>query len=447
MSKIKMIGRFLLALLPVGTAGCSEHDPTDRYVTIVPTIRSRATALAFEPGDRIGLTIVRTAGRCADNRPMTYDGSLFAGDVEWYAEREEPSTLIAYYPYSAAGLPPEFAIGTDQRDGCGASDLLGAVRTEVLPGSTPVGMVFRHLMTQLTLRIDNRTASPVETVVLAGFANAAEIDSETLAVTVAKNAPVSEVLPCEVQTATYRAVLVPQRADLTVAVGTADGTVHRKRIEGVALESGVRYDLSMQLTAEGVKIVLSGEIRDWIDGGAIGSGEPGEGEDPGGDLVYEGETYATVVLGGRRWMAENLRCEPPTATWNAGMRYPADGISGAAEKGLLYDLATAAGDDALYGQQTPVRGICPPGWHIPLRSELETLLSSESGCEESFFCISGCWIEGVPSQYGTASYLMSTTLTAQNTQMYCLRIRPDYSRSVVAVPVKYGVSVRCVQDE
>ncbi|MDE6711910.1 MAG: hypothetical protein K2J53_05880, partial [Alistipes sp.] len=121
---------------------------------------------------------------------------------------------------------------------------------------------------------------------------------------------------------------------------------------------------------------------------------------------------------------------------------PEEGASGVAEKGLLYDLPTALGADALGSER--VRGICPPGWHIPDRAELEALAAGE--CEEGFFCFPGCWI-ATTSKYGTASYLMSTTLSAQNTKMTCLRLSPDGAHSFVPVPVQYGVSLRCVKDE
>lgn len=443
--KLKTAG-CLSAVLALGClSGCTESGPANCYVTIVPTVRARVTALAFEPGDRIGLSIVRASEPGVRNRPMTYDGTVFAGGLEWYAERTEPSTLVAYYPYFEAGAPAEFSVAADQQEGCEASDLLGAVKTGVVPGEAPVSMVFQHLMAQLTVVVDNRTDGSVQEVVLEGFAATAAVDLEALAVT-AKAGTAAEVRACEVQPGlSYRAVLVPQQADLTVSVTMTDGSVHRKTIDAVALESGHRYDLTVELTDRGLKMLLSGEVRDWIDGGTIdpGSDDPGPEEDPGA-LVYEGETYATVLVGGRLWMAENLRYKPASAEWEAGVWYPEEGISGVAAKGLLYDWPTVCGGETFDGQAAFVRGICPPGWHIPLREELEALV--DSGCDPGFFVLSGCWIH-TTSKYGSASYLMSASLSAQNTKMACLKISAEGVHSFASVPVEYGVSLRCVKDE
>lgn len=427
--------------------GCSRSGPTAYCVTIVPSLQARVSALSFEPGDRIGLSMVRASELCAENWPMTYDGTVFSEGPAWTADRQDPFALIAYYPYSAEGAPAEFSVEADQRAGCEASDLLGAVRTGVVAGPAPVEMVFQHLMARLTVVVSNGTANPVEEVVVEGFSRAAAVDLETLTVSVRPDASDAQVCACELQTGvSYRAVLVPQQADLTVAVATADGSVHRKTIGDVALESGHSYDLTVELTESGLKLLLSGEICDWIDGGSIGS-EVEEDPDPAeetGALTYEGETYATVLVGNRLWMAENLRCMPAAAALDAGIWYPEEGVSGVAEKGLLYNFQTASGGDALDDQTACLRGICPPGWHIPASEELESL--AESDCGDGFFCISGCWI-ATTSKYGSASYLMSATLSAQNSKMTCLKISPEGALSFASVPVDYGVSLRCVKDE
>lgn len=443
-SKIKA-ARLLSAAFVAGCAvGCSRPGPSGCCVTIVPTLQTRVSALAFEQGDRIGLSIVRDSELCTENWPMTYAGTVFTGGPEWDARRQDPLELVAYYPYSADGAPDRFSVAADQRDGCGPSDLLGAVKSGVVPGPAPVGMVFQHLMAQLTVLVDNNTASPVEKVVLEGFARTADVDLEALAVAVRPDAETAEVYACEVQPGiSYRAVLVPQQAGLTVAVTAADGAVYRKTFRDVLLESGHCYDLTVELTESGVKMSLSGEVRDWIDGGSIGSGseDPGPEDDPD-TLVFEGETYATALVGGQLWMAENLRFKPSAVEIGAGVRYPEEGASGVAQKGLLYDLPTALGADALGVDR--VQGICPPGWHIPAQAELDALAAS--GCEVGFFCFSGCWI-ATTSKYSTTSYLMSTTLSAQNTKMTCLKISPEGAHSFVSVPVQYGVSLRCVKDE
>ena len=42
---------------------------------------------------------------------MTYDGSAFtASGLLWYNDLNETSTLTAYFPYSASGVPDEFSV-------------------------------------------------------------------------------------------------------------------------------------------------------------------------------------------------------------------------------------------------------------------------------------------------------------------------------------------------
>ncbi len=434
-------GRLSLLLIAlVCAAGCSKEGRIGS-VAIVPA-DTRVSALDFDPGDRIGLSVVRTSGVYAENSPLVYDGAVFSGDLIWYAEREESSTLTAYFPYSESGFPVEFSVETDQRGGCLLSDLLGALRKDVVPGSAPVSMVFRHLMSSVTVVVNNHSAAAVEGVSFSGFRAVAEVDFSALEATAKSSAPPAEVRAFEEQPGlSYRAVLVPQSADLTVAVALDDGTVYRKTIASASLSGGHCYALTVDLSDDRLSLGLSGEITDWIDGGALGgSSDPVEGE----TLAYGGETYRTVTIGGKVWLAENLRFMPSGATVGSGVRYPAEGASGVAAKGLLYDRETALGV-ASADAESRVQGICPSGWHIPDRAELESLLTA--GCGDDFFIPAGCWIQSIPNgKYGTNTYLMSATLSAAEGRMVCLLLSGSAASGLVDVPVNYGVSLRCVKN-
>ena len=156
-----MMNRILLAAVLAVSAvvsGCAEKQDAHPSVKITPTIKTRVTGLHFDTGDQIGLTILRGTDPYFTNQLMTYEGSAFSGSgLLWYNDLNETSTLTAYYPYSSAGVPAEFSVAPDQRGGCASSDLLGAVKRNVTPGSAPVGMVFYHLMSQLTIIITNNS--------------------------------------------------------------------------------------------------------------------------------------------------------------------------------------------------------------------------------------------------------------------------------------------------
>lgn len=157
--------QLLLALLAAGLAaapGCADKRDAVPGIRITPSIKTRVTGLHFDTGDCIGLTVTKNGSDYVRNHQMTYDGSAFtASGLLWYNDLNETSTLTAYFPYSASGVPDEFSVARDQSAGCASSDLLGAVAKNVTPTGTPVGMLFYHLMSQLTIVITNNSDAAV----------------------------------------------------------------------------------------------------------------------------------------------------------------------------------------------------------------------------------------------------------------------------------------------
>ena len=430
----------LAAVALTGAAACAEEDASLPLVKIVPMIETRVTGLHFDSGDRIGLTIVRETGTYVDNRAMTYDGTAFKADgLLWYNDMNEKSTLTAYYPYAEEGAPTLFTVATDQRAGCTSSDLLAAVRKEVTPAAAPVSMRFRHLMAQLTIRVENKSQATVKSVAIGGSVPTAEVDLTVPSVAVKSDAAASTVTAFEATAgAVYRAGLVPQEAALTVSVTMSDGKERSRAIPTTLLESGRRYDLAIEVSDIDISVGISGDIEDWEDGGSIGGGAA----DDAGSLEYEGETYRTTTIAGREWMAENLRYMPAGATKQEGVWDPAVGSSDTETLGLLYDYATAVGDAGAVAEG-PVQGICPAGWHIPDRDELASLAGAESG----FLTPAGYWIVNVSGgRYGSADrgYLMGATV--EDGKYSCWSYGEGMAASLSTLNVTYGVSVRCVRD-
>ena len=169
--------QLLLALLAAGLAaapGCADKRDAVPGIRITPSIKTRVTGLHFDTGDCIGLTVTKNGSDYVRNHQMTYDGSAFtASGLLWYNDLNETSTLTAYFPYSASGVPDEFSVARDQSAGCASSDLLGAVAKNVTPTGTPVGMLFYHLMSQLTIVITNNSDAAVSGVAVGGFVQTA----------------------------------------------------------------------------------------------------------------------------------------------------------------------------------------------------------------------------------------------------------------------------------
>ena len=92
-------------------------------------------------------------------------------------------------------------------------------------------------------------------------------------------------------------------------------------------------------------------------------------------------SYRVVYLGGKCWMAENLRVSKyaddasiNTVT-NGATYYPNDNVDNVPEYGLLYNWYAATRGQSGSG----VQGICPDGWHVPTKEELPNDYFSEAG--------------------------------------------------------------------
>jgi uncharacterized protein (TIGR02145 family) len=98
------------------------------------------------------------------------------------------------------------------------------------------------------------------------------------------------------------------------------------------------------------------------------------------------QTYKTVKIDKQWWMAENLNLETPNSyCYNDSARY-------CTKYGRLYTWAAAmdstakwssngkgCGDGKICTSTYPVRGVCPDGWHLPTRAEIESLITAVGG--------------------------------------------------------------------
>ena len=437
-----------MALAVLIAAGCAESEKGTLCVKIAPAIRTRVTGLHFDTGDRIGLTISKGSAPYAENVPMTYDGTAFtASGLSWYNDLNEKSVLTAYYPYAEGGRPDEFTVSSDQTQGNGPSDLLAAVKTDVTPVSAPVGMIFYHVMSQLTIVVSNSSSAAVTGVSVGGLVPTAEIDYSMPKAAAKSGVAAAEVKACEVKPgATYRAILAPQQAALTVTVTTDDGRSHTKTLSSAQLESGRRYDMSVLVTNEEIQISLSGDIGDWEDGGSLDGSGGGDDGDDSQTLSYGGVTYRTTTVGETVWMAENLRYVPDEALLTKGIWYP-DGNEDAEyvrEHGMLYSFTAALGGaQAVSG--APVRGICPAGWHVPYIDELQTLAAGP----DCGFTLAGMW-NSVSKNYVSSAksgYLMSATTDDGGSSYSVLLFYASGGNPAISPQTAAnGVSLRCVKD-
>jgi uncharacterized protein (TIGR02145 family) len=82
------------------------------------------------------------------------------------------------------------------------------------------------------------------------------------------------------------------------------------------------------------------------------------------DQLYDsrdGKYYKIVKIGNQVWMAENLAFNYGSGCWAYD-----NNLSNVTKYGYLYNWETA-------------KNVCPNGWHLPLKSEFETLLNNVGG--------------------------------------------------------------------
>lgn len=124
--------------------------------------------------------------------------------------------------------------------------------------------------------------------------------------------------------------------------------------------------------------------------------------------LRDGKVYRTVVIGdgatAQTWMAENLNYDPGNVSdmsdsaWHGCYN---DEISNCAKYGRLYtwDVAMNDANCALNKACNPtgnIRGVCPNGWHLPSKAELETLFANlYSGWQSQERCFVHSLLKGL----------------------------------------------------
>ena len=411
MKKITLAAAIVSALAAPLMISCGKQPQgsLEAPVLSIDPLITRASEVNFEDGDRIGVTVTRADGSTyAENALLSYSGGVFSGELKWYDDGGESSALAAYYPYSESGFPQSFEVGTDQRGGAGAYDLMLATKSSVKPQEAAVTMAFRHQLSQVVMNVKNEAGISIDAITLKGLLNKCVLSEDGTKFVADESAGLKDIVMEEVSRGVkYRAIVVPQTIAFGVGVKTASGGSVVKDFTEVTMKPGYSYKIEAEVLADGVRFSLSGEIDAWEDGGTL---TPGEDPDPtpGGDtdedegyFVYEGETYKTVKLkDGKTWMAENLRFIPSGLTpcdditnLTAGIYYPivlnADHTavvqtrdeSVIKSNGYLYQIETALGlsvGDLKTEEQARslegAQGICPAGWHVPTVDDIFALV-------------------------------------------------------------------------
>ncbi len=391
---------FAAALL----VSCQQEEnetttPSDSRITISPVI-TRATEVNFETGDKIGVTIIQNGDFVyAENKLMTFNDGVFAGDLLWYPEGNDKSQIVAYYPYREGNTPTSFSVEAVQTTGYGASDLMAASNKDVLPTVNTITMNFKHLLTKLVINVTKEVEANITSIALKGSIPTATLDLAALTVTADANVAATNITAQVVETnKTYRALIVPQTVALTLEVATSDGKTLSQKLTSTTLAQGGQYSVNIRVLPDDIEVKLIGDIENWTDEGEIGADNeiPFEEHLNENYFLYDNVKYNTVTLAnGTTWMAEPLIYLPkgytpstdPTADSHVWYPYEikADGATVATteesaikELGYLYDFQVALGGKEITESNLNsfegAQGICPKGWHIPTRLEYFNLV-------------------------------------------------------------------------
>ena len=397
-------GAAVLALAACNKTPEKNTEPVDfsQYKLRVEPVITRATETNFEKGDQVGLTVVRASGDYAVNAPMTHDGTSFSGELNWYEDGTEVSTLKAYYPYiSTESIPSNFMVEIDQSAGISPSDFISAVKENVLPSANAVAMVFKHRLCRLDVTVKNNTGKDIDQVVISEVIPKANISPDDLTATPDLNAKKAGIIAWKLQEEKY-AVIIPGQTVAAVVTVRAGGKEISSKLAETTLEPGKQYSVSVIANKDELKVVLAGEIENWGSGGEI-TGDAGDLEEKLNDgyIVYAGTKYTVAKMKDDKWwMTQNLAFLPEGYTPATDLTAVTAGVFApirvneaqtAAEfttdeavvvsNGYLYqaevalglkvgDLTTVAAAEALEGTQ----GICPKGWHVPTAADIVGLV-------------------------------------------------------------------------
>lgn len=424
---------FLSALLITPLLfGCAKEKGVyeDSKIEIYPTI-TRVSGLNFENGDRIGLTIRKGQDLYANNAMLTYDERVFSSsELLWYSNTSEKSILQAYYPYVASGEPTTFSVAEDQRSGTSASDMLTAVRNNITPSASAVSMTFVHLLSKLVINVSNTSDYTIGKLIVGGSIVSADVNVGLQSVVVQKSSSPQDIITHGVRdNEVYDVIIVPQTVALTIKAEMSNGDSRISTLMASELKKGTAYSIAVNITNVDMAVVITGEIKDWDDGGALNPDE--------NTLTDQGVVYRTIKLGEAVWMADNMRSIPSGELIGERIKYPRENHTDADIKqyGLFYNYSVS-------------RNICPMGWHIPTEEDFTALIPLLKPPYEDFIPISGaCAPSGSYISSDKGFILGSTLSSVEGKRRYlCYQLGDSAPRIVDNTEASF-VPVRCVKNK
>lgn len=291
---------FIIGLLSIVLFSCSSSDsvieteppPTPKEklpINISSFVSSRATDLAFEVGDKIGLYVVnhnadgsaaalKVSGNHVDNMQYTYNTTWTPATQTYWIDNSTHADFYLYYPYTSSvtsieAMPYSVKANQSQLSDYKSSVLMIGKAIGVAPKLSPVWIGAKHVMSLITINL----------VVGNGFTNATlaaakvSVKVNNLKTKATANLATgdltaigddTDIIPFKVANKSYKAIVVPQ------AVG--EGNLITVNVDGRnfdlpkttnfrGFEAGKKYSFNVTLSRDtsGVNV----NITKWEDDG------------------------------------------------------------------------------------------------------------------------------------------------------------------------------------
>ena len=223
-------------------------------------------------------------GNHVDNMLYTYSDVWTPATPVYWKDDRTCADFYLYYPYrntvsSVSAMPFDVAADQSSASAYKAADLLVGSTLNVAPKKRAVGIVAKHVMSQveIVLKAGNgftsaSLASAEVSLRLNDMKTSATVDLSTAAVTATGTA--SSLTPYK-DGGTYRAIVVPQKVDMgNLITVTVDGTDYNLK-KAFTFTAGKRHTFTITLakTGSGIDVSIGAWDVDDTDNGGTATGE------------------------------------------------------------------------------------------------------------------------------------------------------------------------------
>lgn len=294
---------FLIGILSTYLFACCSSDSVNETVLPAPptppseklpinistSVSSRATDLAFEVGDKIGLYVVnhnadgsaaalKVSGNHVDNMQYTYNSTWTPATQTYWIDNSTHADFYLYYPYTSSitsidAMPYSVKANQSQLSDYKAGDLMIGKTIDVAPTQLSVKIEAKHVMSQMTINLvagngftDATLAVAKISVKVNRLKTKATANLATGAVTAIGDD--TDIIPYKVANNSYKAIVVPQLVGegnlITINVDGRDFNLP-KTSNFTGFEAGKKHNFNVTLskTSNGVNV----NITKWEDDG------------------------------------------------------------------------------------------------------------------------------------------------------------------------------------